>query len=685
MKRTYRLIALTALAMAFAAAPAQQTNVRLSAFPTISVADSRSTTTISAELRDSAGRNVPDGTRVVFNSTIGTFRESVSTTLNGVARAILVADGRAGIARITATPLSGSASPATFEFEFVADRAMLSSAKEYVELVAPGYMHYTSDTRLIGGSATHQGVSLRYRDITIEADDLQYSIPTYEVRARKAKLRIGKLVKEFDALYLRLNQRRGYGLTTFSTRRAKFPVVVGRGLAYGYEDKDGKIQIGEAPMDERFGVVLVSPNGVEPSRQNPPDDAFTLTDLSFATSRVASKKAVVFPGKQIQFHRAEIFVADSRVMKLPLFQVNLLNNNTPLVTENLINVSDNNVALNYPHYLSLKPGQTSLLRFRTGDTYGRGMSTSQGASLDYELNWNRGDEMDGGFTFGGIGRSDWRVGIRQYNRFDSRSSGFFQLDMPAGRAFYGSGGFNRDFNGYQMSLNATADQAWRGLRRSSRSVNFVAETDPIKMGTTPFRAYYGLTAGSSVQETEGTSRIEQQTTGVRARLQSLPVALDTRTTVSTAFSVGAVTGRSVGDGLQLTGNTTLSHRLSPNASLLLTYDYSRDGFNELILGMHRVSMQTYMNTGRTGFRVFHSRSLDRDRQNLFADLEYRPNRAWVFRSSYTFDRFADYAGSNTFLDSTLSVGYVIGWREVGLVYSRRTRRIGIQLLGAGGY
>jgi hypothetical protein len=685
MKRPLRLIAVTALAAVFVTAPAQQTNVRLSAFPTISVADNRSTTTISAELRDSAGRNVPDGTRVVFNSTIGTFRETISTTINGMARAILVSDGRTGIARITATPLSGGASPATLEFEFVADRSMLSSAKEYVELVAPGYMHYTSDTRLVGGSAPKQGVSLRYRDVTIEADDLQYSIPTYEVRARKAKLRIGKTVQEFDALYLRLNQRRGYGLSTYTKKRIKFPVVVGKGLIYAYQDADGNLNTGEPPAEERFGLVAVSPAGVVPTTQQPPTDAFEMADLSFATSRVASKKTVVFPGKQIQFHRAEIFVADSRVMKLPLFQVNLVNSNTPLITENLINVNDNNVALNYPHYLSLKPGQTSLLRFRTGDSFGRGMSTSRGASLDYELNWNRGDEMDGGFTFGGIGRSDWRVGLRQYNRFDSRTSGFFQLEMPAGRSIFGNGSLSRDMGGYQVSLNATADQTWKGLRRSFRTVNLVAETNPIKMGSTPFRAYYGLTATSSSQETEGFARQQQQTAGARARLQSLPVALDNRTSVTTAFSVAGVTGTSVGDGLQLNGSATLSHRFSGNASALLSYDYARDGFNDKILGMHRVSLQTYMTTGRTGLRIFHSRSLDRDRQNLFADLEYRPSRQWVLRGSHTFDRISDSLGSNTFLDSTVSFGYVVGWREVGLVYSRRTRRFGIQLLGAGGY
>ncbi|MGV3614334.1 MAG: hypothetical protein ACO1SV_03270 [Fimbriimonas sp.] len=685
MKRPFRLIALSALAMTFASASAQQSLVRLSAFPTISVADSRSTTTISAEIRDTAGRNVPDGTRVVFNTTIGTFRESVSTTINGVARAILVADGRTGIAKITASPLSGSASPATLDFEFVADRAMLSTAKEYIEFVAPGLMHYTSDTRLIGASGANHGVSLRYRDITIEADDLQFNIPTYELRARKAKLRMGKLVQEFDALYLRLNLRRGYGLTTYTARRPKFPVAVGHGLAFGYLDAEGKINVGEAPAEPRFGLVEVKGPAIAPTTQTPPGDAFEMADLSFATSRVSAKKAVVFPNRQIQFHRAEVFVADSRVMKLPLFQVNLLNNTTPLVTENLVNVTDNNVALNYPHYLSLKPGQTSLLRFRTGDMYGRGISTSRGASLDYEMNWNRGDEMDGGFVFRGIGRSDWGVGIRQFNRFDSKTSGSLQLDMPSGRGIFGNGNLNRDFDGFQVSLNGTADQSFRGIKRSYRSLNFSAETDPIKMGKTPFRAFYGLTAANTVQQVDGQASQGQQSAGVRARLQSLPVTLDSRTTVTTGFSVSGVTGRSVGDGLQLNGNTTLSHRLSANASFLLSYDYARDGYNDQILGMHRISLQSYMTTGRTGLRIFHSRSLDRDRQNLFADLEYRPSKTWVLRSSYTYDHYSDLTGSNSFLDGTLSLGYVVGWREIGLVYSRRTRRIGIQLLGAGGY
>lgn len=672
--------------MAFASAQAQQTFVKLSAFPTVSVADGRSTSTVSAELRDSSGRLIADGTRVVFNTNLGSFRESIVTTTNGIARAILVADGRAGTAEITATPLSGNATPATLEFEFVADRAMLSSAREYIELVAPTLMHYTTDNRVIGASGANHGVSLRYREISIEADDLQLSIPTYELRARKARVKIGKEVREYDAFYMRLNQRRGFGLTTYMAKRGKFPIVMGPSIAFVYQGKDGELKLDDPAPEERFGLVEVRGPQISPTSTPPPTDAFELADLSFATSRVSAKKAVIFPQKQIQFHKAQIYVADSRVVQLPLFQLNLASgNNSPLITESLVNITDNHVALDYPHYLSLTPGRTSLLRFRTGSNYGRGQATGQGVSLDYEMNWNRGDQMDGGVTYRGIGRGDWSLGLRQYNRIDARTTSSIQLDFPAAKSLFGSGSISRDFNGFQMSFSGSANQSLRGIKQSYRDMNFVAETNPIKVGRLPFQAFYGVTATSS-QRTVGDVLNESQSTGgVRGRLQSRPIRIDGATSFTTSFMAGAVTGTRYSKGLQLGANATMSHRISSAASMILSYDFTRDGFNDRYLGTHRVSAQSYLNSGRTSLRLLHSRSLDIDRSNTFADLEYRPGRSWVVRSSYTMDRYGANSFSAQFDDLQLSFGYLIGWRELGLVYSRRTNRIGIQLLGAGGY
>ena len=140
-------------------------------------------------------------------------------------------------------------------------------------------------------------------------------------------------------------------------------------------------------------------------------------------------------------------------MQMPLYQLNLMQTQGSNVMSSMINVNNNQVQVNYPYYLSLKPGQTSLLRFRTGERYGRGINSSGGAFIDYEMNWNRGDEMDGKFTISGIGRKDWTVGVHQYARLDDRTTAFGMVEMPANQSLYGSINLNRVYNGFQVSLN----------------------------------------------------------------------------------------------------------------------------------------------------------------------------------------------------------------------------------------
>jgi len=687
MPRPYRLLATAALACVCAAALAQQSLIKLSSFPALSVADGRSTTTISAEVRDTSGRPVADGTRIVFNTTLGSFRESVATTANGIARVILVSGGAPGIAKITATALNGQAAPTTFEFEFVGDRSMLSNAREYIELVAPGVMHYTGDSRVMGASGANKGVSLRYRDIAIDADDMQLSISTYELRARKARVKIGKFTKDFDQLYMKLDQRRGVGTTTYRSKRPQWPVAYLNGLAFVSEDANGNLSTAAPLEEDRYGLVELKGANISPASLAARNTSFEFEDLSGAPSRVAAKKAVIFPNRQIQFQRADIYVADSRVMKLPLFQVNLMQNNTPVVMEQMVNVNDNQVALNYPHYLSLKPGMTSLLRFRTGEQLGRGAATSRGAFLDYEMNWNRGDRMEGSMAFRGIGRTDWSLGLNQYLRIDDRSSVTAQFEMPGGRSIFGSGSVNRQFDGFQISFNANANQSIRGFRNTNQDMSLVAEKDPTKVGKLPVRLYYGFVANSSAYSsvTDGgpgnkdliQSR-SQNSAGLRVRLQSLPVKLDGATSLVTSFSASQLSGRNVASGLTLLGHATLSRRLSSSTSVLMNYDFTRDGFNDRAIGMHRLTLQGFFNAGRTNASIFASRSLDVDRMNIFGDLSYRVGGLWRISGSYTLDRIL----GSTFLDYNLVLGYRIGWREVGLMWSKRTGRIGIQLLGA---
>ncbi|AIE84627.1 Ig-like domain-containing protein [Fimbriimonas ginsengisoli] len=670
--RFNRPTALLALACTVSVAAADQ----LSAFPRISVADGRSTTTITAEVRDAQGRPVADGTRVLFNTNLGSFRENAATTANGIARAILVSGTQPGIAKITATPLAGGAGPTTLEFEFVADRAMLSSAREYIEIVAPGKMRYTVDTRLIGATGANKAVSVRFRDIEIQADDVQVDIPNYEVRARNAHLKIGKLVKDFDELYLKLNQRHGYGTTTFRGHATQFITTQGKWLGFAIERDDGSLDFDVQPDRDRYGLVEIKGPTLVPCTSTVPASNFEFQPILGAPSSIGAKKAVIFPGKLIQFQRADIYVADNKVMKLPLYQVNLQQSNSPLITEDLVAVNDNTLAINYPYYLSLKPGQTSLLRFRTGEAYGqRSYSSRGGAFVDYELNWSHGEDMEGGMFVKGLARRDWRLGVQQYYRLDSRSTASAQVEVPAGSSFFGSGSINRQFDGWQMSLNGSATRSLIGLRYSSQDFSFGATTDPRRTGKLPFQLTYGLTANTS---SNSFSNLTQRAAGIQARLQSFPITLNPTMSLTTSFSASRLVGQNVLPGITLAASATVSKKLSSQSALLVTYDYMRDGFNDAVLGQHRLSATTYWNGGRTDFQLFATKSLDVDRMNIFGDLGYRLSGLWRLSGNYTLDKYL----ANEYLDYNIAIGYRLGWREIGLVWSKRTNRIGIQLLGA---
>jgi hypothetical protein len=661
--KKYGLLATAALALVAANALASNAQIRnINAFPTMSVADARSTVTITALVVNSKGSPVPDGTQVTFSATLGSFRNEVVTTQGGRAQAILVAGGVPGTSVITVrTPGSP---PATYEFEFLSDRSLLSTAKEYVEIVAPGYMSFSMDDKIIGAAGPNKGVHVRYRDVSIEADDMQLNIPTYELRLKKAKVKFGSLDQEFDECYIKLNTRKGYGVTTFVGPTPVGLKGFGRGFQFVNENRP------------RYGVVEFNSGGMKPHTKALSQTTFAFQDLSDSLSMVSSKKAVVFPRKEVQFQKAEVLVGGVKVMKLPLYSVSL-NSGATLVTDQIVNLNDNQLAVDYPYYLTLKPGETSALRFRTGQRYGRGTGVSRGLFLDYELHWNRGDEMDGGLTVSNIARNDWSVGLRQFYRFDSRSTGSAMLEMPAGKNIFGNVSYNRQLDGWNLNFFGNASQSLAGTKFATQNYSMSLEHDPVKVGNLPVKLFYGITADHKLARTSfGNS--EQTGYGVRVRTQLNPTRLDANTTINAAFSVAQLEGQNVSRGLTLLGSASISRQLGPGTSMIATYDYSKDPFNSSLLGNHRLSLQAFYNQGRLGFNFFGTRSLDIERLSYYADMNYRISGLWRIMGSYTFDQYF----SDTYFDYNATIAYRMGIREFGLTWSHRTKRFGIQVLGA---
>jgi len=635
--------------------------IKLGSFPTLSVADGRSTVTVSAEIRDTRGNLAPNGTQVVFSCTGGaTFREPVVKTQNGYAHAVLVAGSTPGIEKITATALTLNAN-ATLEYEFVGDRSMLNTATEYIEIVAPVRLFYSMDQKTIGAAGPDRGVSVRFRDIEVDADEVQVDVPTYELRAKKAKLRMGKVEQEFDDLYLKLNLRTGFGTTIYQGQSLEFIPLAGGVMP-------------RVRQTTRFGMVQISTGGIKPPSANQSFDLFEFKDLAETETTIAAKKALAFPRKSIQFHKAEIMVGDAKVMRLPLFQVNVFGN-TPLLTEQIVNVNDNQIAVNYPHYLSLRPGETSLLRLTTGENYGRGYGVNRGMFLNYERNWNKGDDMDGGLTISGINRPDWGIGIRQYLRIDDRSTANAQIEFPAHKSVYGSASASRMFNGFSMSLNGSSSRTLRGLDYTSQQYSLIAEKDPTKVGKLPLRLYYGISASALSTRSESFA-YSQQSAGVRARLQLQSRQLDKSTAFSGSFLVSKLYGSNVLSGIALVGDLSLRRSLSRDASLSVGYNYADDGFTNKFIGKQSLNAQAFYGAGRTTFSAFANRSLDLDRFNYFVDASYRLSGLWRLSYAYTASRYL----IDSFLDYNFTVGYLFGGREFGLTWLGRNKRFAIQIL-----
>jgi hypothetical protein len=658
----WRVWAVVVALVITAASLAQNGTIQLESYPAMVVADGRSTLTVTAQVRDGAGSLVPNGTQIVFDTNLGSFRERVVETTNGFARAVLVAGDLAGTARVRASALRfGAASE--LDVEFVADRSLLTSAQDYIEVVGSETLWYSVQDRVIEATGADYGAQLKYQNIEVKAHDLQVQVQTYEVRARRAVLKIGEWEQEFESLYFRLNKKEGIGTTTIMVRADQ-------------DDPFAPVDMAtlSLPMRAYFGVVEIGNRFVRLPVRLPDTKQMRFQTISESVSMISARKAVAYPTKEVQFHRADVRMAGQRIMQVPLFRVNV-NTATPVITEQWVNVSNNNFALNYPYYLSLKPGETSALRFRYGANYGTGTGAGGGAFLDYELNWNKGANFDGGLTFGGIGRDDWGASLRQTWRNDDSTALSFQVDFPAHQSMYAGASLSRNFDGFSANLLSNYGKSLEGTPFSTNSTQFVVESDPIKAGVIPGRFHIGLTARDS-QIRSGLTTNTQQSAGARLRYVGQPLRLGT-SMFNYGYSVEHVSGHNVFQGITQLGTLNLSMNPVAGAFLSFGYEYLDDGFSSDLIGKHKLVAEAAWTAGRFGMNGFLLKSLDANRMSATARLRYKLGPLWRVSYGYFFDQF----GSDSFLDQSYIVSYRLGFRELGLSYSHRTKRLGIEILG----
>ncbi len=666
--------------------------IQLQAFPNEAVADGRSTIAITLVVKNSDGSNVPDGTQVLVNSTLGSFRQNIVQTTSGIARAVLVAGNVPGTAKITASLVQNQSSPSLLEVDFVSDRSQLSSNNDFTEISASGSLEYIYARKIVNANGTNFGVKFDFRDRLIEADDLQFIYDTQEVRAHHARMKVGKQTYVFSNLYMDLRAQKGYGVTEVDY----WPLDRIRYSGYQfifeqYNPAEDKYELSQ--KRRRMGVVAISRSGLAVQTQPVPPDKFDFVktrlgiipvtqdevkqerEEDMEIARITAKRMTVVSRREIQFQHAAIYQGESKILSLPLFRLDLYGMQNQFPTEQFVSFNNNQFGLNYPYYLSLERQQSTDIRFSTGQTFGRGYGANRGVFFDFERTWNRASG-DGSFTYSGIGRDDFNLGFRQFLKLDDNTTASFAIDSPRAKNLISTGTYSRYQPGLQTSLTGTVQRSLDGTSTTDRQDYFlVLEKDPIKMGKLPWNMYYGFNATYSKTDLRTGTGL-----GARLRFISRPFMLDkSGASLTAGLTFAQYSGTNVATPFASTANVSYVKSFGTRFGTVLTYDYARDGITEKAIGLHRFSSQLNYFDRKFSSSIFAAQSVGLDRLSFFADCSYRLADLWRVGYQYTLNR---YSGSS-YLDYNVVLAYRLRTDrpEFGFLYSQQTKRIGFMLFG----
>jgi hypothetical protein len=667
-------------------------NIRLQAYPYEVVADGRSAINISIEARNNDGSVVQDGTKILLTSTLGTFREQIVAVIGGRAQATLIAGNIAGTAKITATELNNQSNPSTLEVNFVSSRDKLSTASDYIEINVPSRFEYHFETRILTGAGSKQNVSGVFRETNFKCDDIQYLQDSGELRAKNITFEIKGKPYTFSELYIDTKNGRGYGVTSIDYLPIS-KLTYSHGLFSAYMG-DNEIGYELSKPRKRVAVVEVSPTGIRPVTVAVSPDTFDFkktrkTNIAatneelkledpndLLTRQLTATRYSIVMRREVQFQDVRVYEGQQKVWTQGLMSFSTGGFQGQYPMQQYFTITDSQFGVNYPFFINLGRQSTSAIRFRTGQSYGRGFNVNRGVFFDYESNWNRRDNSVGNLVLSGVGRDDYNIGLRQTLRLDGQTTANISIDSPQLKSMLNNASISRQQSDFQLNLIASQQRSLTGPTSNRTDYLLVAERNPIKVKGLPVQMFYGINAsyGQNKTETDNTS-----TTGLggRLRFQSDPIRINNSSTLSSGLTLGQFSGTN-GTQVNTNANISLSKFMQNSFSTTWNYDYGRDGVTELSLGEHRVTNQSSYRRGRFEFSLLTQKSLDADRLSLFGQTDYLLAPSWKTSITYTLNRYA----SDTFVDYNLILAYRISQDKpfFGLAYSKETSRVGFVIL-----
>jgi len=617
------------------------------------LSDGRDSAEIIAEVRDSSGRYVADGTVVTFSTNLGVFADggpvTRTETRSGTARVRLRSQQK-GTATVTASVAGGGFQ--RLDILISDDPADTFQGNAYIAVQASGALIYAAAERILEATtragppegAERVGAQLSYRNVEMRAERLQLDCASNTVRASgPVKLTRGKRSLECVRLYYNLMSGKGYAVVEEGARLV--PVII--------EGQELQVTPSETGVAPKF---------------------FEMADLADAKLIITARQVLVFPGDKLQFRRPRFYEDGAHLFTLAFYSLPLYS--TQLFSEQFLSLGTQGVALDLPLYYDMTPVSRGLFRVKYGERYASAYATRPGFAMDLLQSYNSsstGRRYSGEFGFTGLTRGDWGFRWTHSHEFGSDTLTGLHLDFPQHRSVFGAFNLNQRLGGLRFGLNASANTTLRSPSFSGNNADVYLETAPVRVARSG--TFYTLGANASTRRTRSVGmRDYTLSEGVQARIFTPSIRLDSLTTLSNALSVGHVWSKGGQSGASVYASANLSRSLGGSRMLQLGYDFVQQPAGSYE-GKHRLGLSTGMMENRWGLYLYHTYMLDTGALSLISDVYYGIAPRWMLGVSASIQRYAE----SSYSDFIFSLSRTLGGRDLVLSYSTFNHRIMLDL------
>ncbi|MCX6344032.1 MAG: Ig-like domain-containing protein [Armatimonadetes bacterium] len=613
-------------------------SVVLRAHPQAIVADSYSSTTITAEVFDSLGRSAPDGTLVEFTSNLGIIERNARSEA-GVARVRLQSGNTMGTAIVSAV-VTSKAAVAKMDVDFLEPGTELFD-ESFISVESDRHLGYCVDSSLVDAAG---GVRIYTRGLTIEAEQAQIDLKTNILRAvgkmggDAISITRGEKKMMASALYLNLNNLSGVMFT---------------------------------PADDGAKRMLIRGADFFITPDTDPKEGikFEFSPVSAGDLFIVARSLLIKPGEEVKIKRATFYMDGEKLLSVPLHVVPLGNRTAGI--DRMLTYGTAGLRLDLPLYYSLSAHGTGALRIKHSEPTQWGYSSGvSGWQADIEQDYNYGASTDGTFTLNRITSRDWGARWHHRTELNDNSQVYAFFDYPSHKNIYGNLDYRKSFKDFVLSTSLRGSMLQNADDRYSSSLYLQSNPKTIFGNAVT----YALTSRLSYTSQNASS--QKVGTGLGLQFYGKPLQFGRSSSLNTSLTIGQDWGGG-NTGASVFGNAGYYLGLGRIGQFGLNYSYSwansAGAFNS-----QRLSADFYVRpSDKWDTRLYVTRGLSDQSTSAFGELNYSILPTWRLGALGTYQNFNS-GQKFAYTDLELALSKLISGQQARLIWSKSINRFRLE-------